>query len=77
MTTQLDLGDLWEPCDLITCSCAARGPVLVHDRKLAAGLTERTSRCKGCDAVLTWRIAAPQLAPKPARPAPLLHSMRG
>lgn len=77
MITQLEFGEFWEACDYIVCSCAAHGPVLVLDRKIAEGLTHRTSRCKGCGAVLTWRMTAPPTVTKPARPAPLINMIEG
>ena len=76
MKTQLELGEMWDAGDLVVCSCAARGPVMLCDRKIGAGLTERRCVCKGCEAETVVRLSAPE--PKTAqRPAPLLSTMKG
>lgn len=72
---QMDFGDVWEAGDLIVCSCAARGPVLVHDRPLGDGLTERRCVCKGCGAETLVSMSPPTPRPRYARrqvEAPLL-----
>lgn len=71
---QLGLGDVWDAGDLIVCSCTARGPVYVLDRKIDVGLIERRAVCKGCGAETVVAMSAP--APKPPRrEAPLLWMM--
>lgn len=73
MMEQLELGDLWtDMSGIIQCGCVKRGPVLVSDRKITAGLIERVTRCEGCGVAQTWRMSAP--APK-QRAAPLLSTM--
>jgi hypothetical protein len=75
---QLGLGDLWQDLSgLVQCSCAAHGPVRVHDRPIEAGLVERKTRCEGCGTTLTWRMSAPDNTTKQRRGAPLLSTLKG
>lgn len=71
---QLDLGEVWQDASgLVQCSCAAHGPVWVCDRRVGAGLIERTSRCEACGASVVVTLTPPR-APK-AREAPVLASL--
>lgn len=74
---QMDFGDVWEADNLIVCSCTARGPVYVLDRKIGAGLTERRAVCKGCEAETVVRMSAPEPKHEQRRPAPLLSTLKG
>lgn len=71
---QLALGEVWDASALVQCGCAARGPVMVCDRRLDAGLVSRLARCQACGGETAVVLSAPKTSRRAE--APLLISLQ-